>query len=720
MFDHKKITAFLAALLMGVSAVTASCPAVYAENETKLTAEDSGEDIAPVQETPKLTGVELKEADGFKYSVTSDGTACIQDCSLTDADLVIPDEIDGLKVTELGKRAFGSTEGLPFETITIPAGVEYISSDAPFIFCDKLKEIKVDAANKDYVSDDGILYSADKKTLLCYPQAKVNSSFTIPDGVEKLYTGALYNTSFSEITVPASLKEIGASAFNSISALSAIDLSETAVTDIDAMAFAECTSLKDIKFPKQLESIQGGAFWGCTSLSEIELPEGLLTIGQSAFIDTALKEVVIPKSVQTIAYCAFGYETSPSGEEIPLSNFSIIGEPNSAAQTYATDSDPEYGYKNDFDFKTLQQYELQKEIESYEHKTEGDYEIAVNGDEAYLVFCMSGDKEIKVPEKIAGYTLTLVYPAAFSNCNAEKIVLPDGVKTVRETAFFNCAYLKELVLPQSLEVVGANCFSNCAALEDADLGGAKIVGTDAFTGCSALRHVKISGNCTSLGEHLPFTTCTLLEDIEVSSGDGAFSSKDGILYDHDGKILIEYPLNHGDSTVHIPDGVKEIGAYSFAECKTIKDVVLPKSLESIGQFAFYNCDELKKLRVYKHVSEIGECAFGFKENPDYEVSQTGTNSSKENVEPHLRVDGFKLYTSKNSEAYDFAKKNDLEVVTGTVRIGDMNVSIPILVLICSGAGIVLLGILFSIIKASSKKKQSSGKKKKGTDKKNEA
>ena len=269
-------------------------------------------------------------------------------------------------------------------------------------------------------------------------------------------------------------------------------------------------------------------------------------------------------------------------------------------------------------------------------------------------------------------------------------------------------------------MIGANCFSNCAALEDADLGGAKIIGTDAFTGCSALRHVKISGNCTSLGEHLPFTTCTLLEDIEVSSGDGAFSSKDGILYDHDGKILIEYPLNHGDSTVHIPDGVKEIGAYSFAECKTIKDVVLPKSLESIGQFAFYNCDELKKLRVYKHVSEIGECAFGFKENPDYEVSQTGTNSSKENVEPHLRVDGFKLYTSKNSEAYDFAKKNDLEVVTGTVRIGDMNVSIPILVLICSGAGIVLLGILFSIIKASSKKKQSSGKKKKGTDKKNEA
>ena len=55
MFDHKKITAFLAALLMGVSAVTASCPAVYAENETELTAEDSGEDIAPVQESPKLT-----------------------------------------------------------------------------------------------------------------------------------------------------------------------------------------------------------------------------------------------------------------------------------------------------------------------------------------------------------------------------------------------------------------------------------------------------------------------------------------------------------------------------------------------------------------------------------------------------------------------------------------------------------------------------------------
>lgn len=731
MFDHKRIAAFTAALLIGFSAAPAFSPAVYAD-EAAETSEDAdlsvSEDTAaePPADTPLTvdSAQELKESGGFKYSVTDENTACIQDCTLTDADLVIPSELDGLKVTELGKRALGNTEGLPFETVTIPAGIEYISSDAPFVFCDKLREIKVDPANKNYVSVDGILFTADKKTLVCYPQKKSGSSYSVPEGVERLGTAALYATELKEITVPSSLAEVGPSSFNSIKGLASIDLSKTSVTDIDAMAFAECSSLKEIKLPSTLEGIQGGAFWGCASLAEIELPDGLVTIGQNAFMDTAMTFVIIPESVQQIAYCAFGYESSPSGGETAVSSFTVVGAPNSAAQQYATDSDPEYDYKNEFDFKTIQQYELQKEIESYEHKTEGDYEIAVNGDEAYLIFCMSGEKEISVPAEIAGYKLTTIYPAAFSNCTATRITLPEGVTTIRETAFYNCQYMKELVLPQSLEIIGADCFSNCIALEDVDLGGTVTLGTDAFVGCTALRHVKISGNCESLGEHLPFTTCTALEEIEVTSGDGAYSSKDGILYDHDGEVLVEYPLNREGSIVRIPEGVKEIGDFSFAESNNIEDVVLPKSLEAIGRFAFHNCFKLKKLRVYKNVSEIGECAFGMQENPAYvqeDESQNPYQTSSSDEKPQILIEGFKLYTSKNSAAYDFAKEHDIEVITGTVRIGDKNVSIAILAAACSCAGALVIAAVTSVIIKKRKNKRTSGKKKNsGKDKKDEA
>jgi hypothetical protein len=51
--------------------------------------------------------------------------------------------------------------------------------------------------------------------------------------------------------------------------------------------------------------------------------------------------------VDTIGYCAFGYEKDM---ETSNSNFVIYGVSGSAAQTYATDTDSEYDYTNNFTF----------------------------------------------------------------------------------------------------------------------------------------------------------------------------------------------------------------------------------------------------------------------------------------------------------------------------------------------------------------------------------
>ena len=54
----------------------------------------------------------------------------------------------------------------------------------------------------------------------------------------------------------------------------------------------------------------------------------------------------------------------------------------------------------------------------------------------------------------------------------------------------------------------------------------------------------------------------------------------------------------GDDTITkviIPEGVKKIGAYAFANLTKLEEVVLPSTLEAIEYGAFYNCKSLKKI-----------------------------------------------------------------------------------------------------------------------------
>lgn len=170
MFKHKKIAAFTLSLLISVSAVSPVCGA-FAEGEEETSAADeaSGEEES-----------EIIVSGEFSYSLTHDNTVCIEDCSSEEKNLVIPDTIDGIAVTELGKLAFGSDIGKPYETITLPASIEYISSDNPFSFCDSLKEIIVDSSNENYIAEDGVLFTKDKSKLICYPQKKRETAIPFP------------------------------------------------------------------------------------------------------------------------------------------------------------------------------------------------------------------------------------------------------------------------------------------------------------------------------------------------------------------------------------------------------------------------------------------------------------------------------------------------------------------------------------------------------------
>jgi hypothetical protein len=147
------------------------------------------------------------------------------------------------------------------------------------------------------------------------------------------------------LTLPDGLIYIDTWAF-AYTILQTLDLPDT-VTEMQSYACAFMDRLESIKMPSQLTYIGSAAFAGCAQLTDVTLNDGLLEIGQGAFAGAGMKSIVVPSSVDTIGYCAFGYEKDM---ETSNSNFVIYGVSGSAAQTYATDTDSEYDYTNNFTF----------------------------------------------------------------------------------------------------------------------------------------------------------------------------------------------------------------------------------------------------------------------------------------------------------------------------------------------------------------------------------
>ena len=61
--------------------------------------------------------------------------------------------------------------------------------------------------------------------------------------------------------------------------------------------------------------------------------------------------------------------------------------------------------------------------------------------------------------------------------------------------------------------------------------------------------------------------------------------------------------------VHLPKGLKSIGAKAFLGCKNIEQLELPKGITEIGSDAFFDCENLQELTIPSKVTSLREETF---------------------------------------------------------------------------------------------------------------
>lgn len=277
-------------------------------------------------------------------------------------------------------------------------------------------------------------------------------------------------------------------------------------------------------------------------------------------------------------------------------------------------------------------------------ETNGDYEYNILEDGTIEISKYLGeDKEVIVPDKIGGRTVSRIGVKAFGYCEditsvtlpdsitsigemaflfcvrLKSINIPDGVTRLEHSTFGNCLSLKNITFPEKLDYVGSGAFSTTEWLWDrqqedpmvvlkgilirwdeceGDLvipSGISVIGASAFSRSKDLTSVTIPEGVTRIDEgafkDLKKLTGVTLPESLTSIDDEAFMYCEAL------------------ESIDLPDNVTYIGKEAFSNCKSLKAVRIPDGVTSIKEETFLWCSSLESIEIPKSVTEFGAWCF---------------------------------------------------------------------------------------------------------------
>lgn len=400
----------------------------------------------------------------------------------------LPDSLE-----KIGTDTFdpGHLSGVWFRHIHLPRNVrdveggalwglgDQIASDADS-YKDNVKElshryknkltITVDSNNPYYTTQDNVLLTKDKKTLVYYPAEKTDKVYRIPKSVTKIEALAFARNSFlSEVVLPTGITEIGAGAFYGDSRLSNVNLSEAAkvkrLCDFDGVKAQICSygaryvnsNSDDERYRDPeiyIKEFHGsgkvrkdaymlGTFAG-TNLKEIQFPNSLQYASYNTFADCfRLKKITLGSGyegqINPVNYCDENGFLLPNEQstdrveiQIPAGNKTYKVRDN---VVYSGDGKTVYGITKDYQKSTL------------------------TLDETVEVIARNAFSATKLQKVVAMGNLKTIGNGAFLHSERLKSFEVKGnIDTIDVEAFYFCDKLKKFVCRGSIKTIGAQAF----------------------------------------------------------------------------------------------------------------------------------------------------------------------------------------------------------------------------------------------------------------------
>ena len=199
---------------------------------------------------------------------------------------------------QINSCCFESTE---LECIEIPEAISTIEENA-FLDNKQLKEFKVCISNDCFETEEGVLFTKGRKTLINYPAGKTEQCYIFPKGVTELQSSAFMSAEYLRtILLPSSLSTIGSRVFQGCTNLEWAVLGN--LKHISDSMFDGCSSLKKIIIPKSVSTIGKRAFASCESLKEFYVSSNIIHIDESCFDNTPNVEIIIDNNEYVETYC---------------------------------------------------------------------------------------------------------------------------------------------------------------------------------------------------------------------------------------------------------------------------------------------------------------------------------------------------------------------------------------------------------------------------------
>ena len=298
-------------------------------------------------------------------------------------------------------------------------------------------------------------------------------------------------------------------------------------------------ALREIIVPDSVEIIGFGAFGACEGLQRVVIGDGVTTIEDQAFNScTGLKSLTIGKSLKTLGADVFSY--SYGLEELRF---------NATAM-------------DDFDEKSMQ-------------------------------FFGAGQQGKGLTVTI-GANVTRI-PAFLFSQNANDAGIPKITKLIFEEgsvcqiigdfAFYSCPGLTELNLPNSVHSIGHSSFKHCSGLTELILpDGVRSIGEAAFMYCTNLKTVTIGVNVVSIGDSA-FTYAHFLEELNFNAT---------AMNNHDNDPFYVTGAYGNGITINIGANVERIPANIFKNMAATTTVIFAEGSKCnwIGANAFDGCTGL--------------------------------------------------------------------------------------------------------------------------------